>query len=405
MARTAVKLTRGAVSAICALTLAGTGGILVGQEQAPPAQAPPPGQAYQPPQQQPLSPQQLQDLVAPIALYPDPLLGQLLAASTYPLELIEAKQWLQQNSGLTGQALLDAARQQSWDPSVQALVAFPDVLNRLTSDVRWTTELGNAFLAQQPDVMAAVQRLRTQAQANGKLRSTPQERVVDQDQGGQSAVEIEPADPNVIYVPAYNPLYVWGPPVYGAYPALWYPEIGFGFGFGPGIEIGAFFGDWGGWGWGGWGWGFNWFGGGIFVNDRFFHRFGFHDWHGEGYGIRAWAHDPAHRLGVPYPNRDLAARFHSGERLGGGNFANREAFSNREGLANRDGFRSAPESRAGSPRFGSSQFEQHDFGAGHSAFGGIHNGGATRMESDHGAFSGGHFGGGGGHFGGGGRRR
>jgi hypothetical protein len=379
------------VSPPAALVLLATYGILFGQEPAPP-----PEQTSPPPQQQPLSPQQLDDLVAPVALYPDPLLGQLLAASTYPLELIEAQQWLQQNRGLTGQALVDAARQQNWDPSVQALVVFPDILGRLTSDIRWTTDLGNAFLAQQADVMAAVQRMRTRAQANGRLAPTPQQNVVTQNQGGQSVIEIQPANPNIVYVPSYNPLYVWGPPVFGVYPPLWYPGIDIGFGFGPGIEIGAFFGGWGGWGWGGWGWGFNWFGGGIFVNDRFFHRFGFNDWHGEGYGVRAWAHDPEHRLGVPYSNRGLAARYQGGERRGGGGFQNRE------------GFRSnGTEGRTAAPaqRFGGQGFEQHNFGSGHSAFGGIHSGGQTRMESDHGAFSMGHFGGGGGgHFGGGGRR-
>jgi hypothetical protein len=246
------------------MALVGMVGVLLAQEPAAPQQAPAPEQQQQ---QAPMSPQQLEDLVAPIALYPDPLLGQILAASTYPLELIEAQQWMQQNRNLTGQALIDAARQQNWDPSVQALVALPDVLNRLTSDVRWTTELGNAFLSQQADVMAAVQRMRSRAQANGKLQPTPQQNVVVQDQGGQQAIQIVPANPNVVYVPEYNPLYVWGPPVYGVYPPLWYPGIDIGFAFGPGIEIGAFFPGWGVWGWGGWGWGFNWFGGGLIASD------------------------------------------------------------------------------------------------------------------------------------------
>ena len=124
-----------------------------------------------------LTAQQLDNLVAPLALYPDPLLSQVLVAATYPLEVVEANQWLQDNRSLTGTALMDAAKQQNWDASVQALVAFPDVLARLNQDVRWTTDLGNAFLGQQKDVMAAVQRLRARAQANGKLTSTPQETV------------------------------------------------------------------------------------------------------------------------------------------------------------------------------------------------------------------------------------
>jgi len=257
-----------------------------------------------------LSAQQLDDLVAPIALYPDPVLSQAMVASTYPLELVEAEQWLRANSGLQGQQLMDAARQQDWDASVQAMVAFPEVLDRLTQNIRWTTDLGNAFLAQQPDVMAAVQRMRTQAQANGKLSSTPQETVTTATQGGQSAIEIMPTDPQVVYVPSYDPAYIWGPPVWGAYPALWYPP--FGFGFWPGINVGLCFGGWGGggWGgWGGWGWGPGWFGRGVFVNNGFFNHYGFHGGYGAGFGTGLWAHNPNHRLGVAYPNRALSARY------------------------------------------------------------------------------------------------
>src|SRR5208283_3447595 len=175
--------------------------------------APPPAQA----QGQTFAPQQLDNLVAPIALYPDPLLGQVLAASTYPVELVEAQQWLQANGNLHGQDLVDAAKQQTWDASVQALVAMPDVLAKLNQDIRWTTDLGNAFLAQPADVMAAVQRMRTRAQENGRLQSNAQETVTTENQGGQAAVEIQPADPQVIYVPSYDPSYIWGSPIWGAY--------------------------------------------------------------------------------------------------------------------------------------------------------------------------------------------
>src|SRR5580700_4207671 len=238
-----------------------------------------------------LTAQQLDNLVAPLALYPDPLLSQVLVAATYPLEVVEANQWLQQNRALTGTALMDAAKQQNWDPSVQALVAFPDVLTRLNSDVRWTTDLGNAFLGQQADVMAAIQRLRARAQANGKLRTTPQETVTTETQNGQTAIGIQPADPQVIYVPTYDPTYVWGPPAYGYYPSLFYPTYGFGFGFG--IPFGGFYAGWP--GWGGWGWGFNWFGHGLFVNGGFFGRYGygFGGYRGGFAGSRAWAHNYA----------------------------------------------------------------------------------------------------------------
>ena len=144
------------------------------------AQQPGPAQAPAPP---PLSPDQLNNLVAPIALYPDSLLSQILVASTYPLEVAEAGQWLQRNPGLQGSQLVDAARQQNWDPSVQALVVFPDVVNRLNADIRWTTDLGNAFLSQQADVMNAVQRMRVRAMAAGKLSSNSQQTVTTENGG------------------------------------------------------------------------------------------------------------------------------------------------------------------------------------------------------------------------------
>ena len=279
------------------------------------AQEPAPGQ-----QAPLLAREQLDDLVAPIALYPDPLLSQVLVASTYPLELVEAQQWMQSNQGLNGQQLTAAAREQNWDASVQALVAFPDVLGRLNQDLQWTTALGNAFLAQQADVMAAVQEMRARAQADGRLNSTPQQTVTTETQNGQEAIEIAPADPQVIYVPVYDPAYVWGPPVY-AYPPLFY--AGYGFGFGPGINLGFCFSGWGGWGWGGWGWGWgpNWFGRSVFVNRPFFDRYGFRGgaWAGGygGFGGRSlWQHDPVHRLGVSYPNRQLAGRYQSASLAG-----------------------------------------------------------------------------------------
>jgi hypothetical protein len=303
-------------------TLLGAGMLVWAQEQTP--TVPPPAQL--------LSAQQLCNLVAPIALYPDPLLGQILVASTYPLEVVEASQWLARNKHLSGQALLDAAKQQSWDPSVQALVAVPDALAKLNQDIRWTTDLGNAFLAQEADVMNAVQQMRTRAQANGMLASTPQQTVTTQVQAGQQVIVVQPADPQVIYVPWYDPIYVWGPPVYGYYPPLYYP--GFGFGFGLGFNLSFCFDGWGGWGY--WGWGPNWYGHTVFVNNIFFPHYGFHHGYGGGFEGRAhWAHDPVHRLGVPYGNQRVSARFGGpptasrnempagGSRLGAVQYANR----------------------------------------------------------------------------------
>jgi hypothetical protein len=376
------------IARACAVAV--TGAVMLAQE--PP---PPPADQQAPPAQM-LSPDQLDNLVAPVALYPDPLLSQILVASTYPLEIVEASQWLPQNKGLTGQALLDAARQQNWDASIQGLVAFPDVVARLNQDIRWTTDLGNAFLAQQADVMSAVQRMRAKAESNGKLKSTPQQTVNTENENGQSAITIEPVDPQVIYVPTYNPEWVWGPPLYGYYPPLFYPGIGIGFGFGPGIFIGGFFGGCCGWGAFGWGWGPNWFGHTILVNNYFLHRYGFHDFHGgEFRGTGVWAHDPGHRLGVPYPNRGLSDRY----RGGGGLPASR-------GFSRAPEARGAPAARGGGEHFGSPGFERQNPGANHSVFGGIHDGGQTRIQSDHGFSSmprsGGFGGGGGGGFHGGG---
>jgi hypothetical protein len=158
-----------------------------------------------------ISPQQLDDLVAPLALYPDPLLSQVLVASTYPMEIAECEQWVRDHPRWKPSKLMSEAKKQNWDPSLQGLVAFPDVLKQLTQNMNWTTQLGNAFLAQQADVMQAVQQMRAEAESKGTLRSTPQETVATQEQGGQPAITIEPTNPDLWYVPNYNPAYVWGP--------------------------------------------------------------------------------------------------------------------------------------------------------------------------------------------------
>ena len=175
-----------------------------------------------------ISAHDLANLVAPIALYPDALLAQVLVACTYPLEVVEAQQWLQRNAALPNRELLEEAQQQPWDPSVQVLVAFPGVLALLNRNVRWTTDLGNAFLAQQSDVMSAVQTLRAQARESGQPATTPQLTVNTEVQGDRSAIEIQPANPQIIYVPSYNPSVVWGAPDEGSYPALPYAGSGFG---------------------------------------------------------------------------------------------------------------------------------------------------------------------------------
>src|SRR5580704_13234750 len=381
------------------------------------AQAPPDAPANNPPPGQPLTSQQLDDLVAPIALYPDPLVGQVLAACTYPTEIVEADQWVKDHPKWKPSKLMDEAKKQKWDPSVQGLVAFPQVLTMLSQDVGWTTNLGNAFLAQQAEVMQAVQRMRAQAEARGKLTSTPQASVTPAEQNGQKVINIVPANPDVLYVPYYNPVWVWGPPLYGYfYPPLIYPGIDIGWGWGGGINLGLYFGGWGGWGWGGWGWSPDWYGGVIVLNHSFFHRYGFNHFHGDPMGHSTWAHDPGHRLGVPYGNRAVADRF--GGRTAGdvsrGGF-NRGGNEGRAGGGNEGRAGGGNEGRGGGQRFGSPGFEQRGYTNNHSVFGGYHDGGATRMQSDHGfssigggragGFGGGGFGGGGGFHGGGGGRR
>ncbi|MDP8980261.1 MAG: DUF3300 domain-containing protein [Acidobacteriota bacterium] len=210
------------------------------QQQAQQDYAPPPN----------FSPQQLDNLVSKIALYPDPLLAQIFAAASFPDQIQDAASWANQNRNLRGNELADAMSQANlpFDPAVQALIPFPAVLDMMARDLNWTSELGNAVLADRSAVMEAVQQMRRSAQDYGYLRSNQQMRVSDN--GG--AVEIEPADPSVIYVPVYDPYVVYAPPRPGYF-------IGGAIGFGPFYSIGVF----GGWGWGG---GFNWYNHAVFVN-------------------------------------------------------------------------------------------------------------------------------------------
>jgi hypothetical protein len=226
------------------------------QAQMPP---PPAGPAQQ--QFTPLPSDQLNKLVAPIALYPDALVAQILAASAYPTQIVEADRMVRDYPQLKGKDLAQEAEQQDWDPSVKALVEFPTVLANLDRNLSWTSELGQAYQNQQDDVMQAIQYMRHKAYDAGNLRTTPQERVY---QDGPN-VDIQPADPDTVYVPTYNPAYVYGYPV-GVWPGF-YPWWGVGFG-GPYISFGLGFPLWPflgfGWGWHGWGlgWGFH---GGIFF--------------------------------------------------------------------------------------------------------------------------------------------
>jgi hypothetical protein len=283
------------------LALAGTfvvillGSPAIAQNQPPPAPPPPAPAAA------PLTPAQLDQLTAPIALYPDALVGQILMAATYPLEVVEAARWMQQpaNAALKGDQLAAALLQQSWDPSVKSLVAFPQILKMMNGNLTWTEQIGDAFLAAQSAVMDSVQRLRQQAEAAGKLKSTSQ-MVVSTDGG---AIVIAPPDPNSVYVPVYNPSDVYGAWAYPDYPPDYFP------GYFPGVDIGPL--------------GFGWFDVGIVGALWGWNRC---DWGGHRINIDAgrfnalnrnhpaiasgaWQHDPSHRGGVPYRDPAVRARF------------------------------------------------------------------------------------------------
>ncbi|HMD33187.1 MAG TPA: DUF3300 domain-containing protein [Candidatus Acidoferrales bacterium] len=262
-----------------------------------------------------LTPDQLDDLVSPIALYPDPLIAQVLAASTYPLEVVQADRWVQANPNLQGTALTDAAQGQPWDPSVQALVIFPSVLSMMDKNLTWTTDLGNAFLAQEQDVMDAVQRQRQSAARSGNLASNQQQTVQNATESGKTVIVIQPAQPQVIYVPVYNPVVIWGAPRWHPWPPYWYPPrprvgiiIGTGpFGFFFTVPVTRYFHTWG--GWNSWGWGCGWGGRNVVINNNFYIMNNYRPPQGVlRNGRTAWAHNPNHRAGVPYPNRGVARR-------------------------------------------------------------------------------------------------
>ena len=278
----------------------------------PPASATPvtpaPSPAVVPPASSPaplLTNAQLAQLVAPIALYPDPLLAQILMASTYPLEVVEAARWVKipANQALTGDALTSALQAQSWDPSVKALVPFPRVLENLSDQLQWTEQLGNAFLAQQAELMAAVQSLRREAMAAGNLKQTPQCHCVIQTSG--EAISILPAEPQAVCVPVYTPV-VYGAWPYPVYPPFSFPiptgfayEPGFWIGFGPPVLLASFGRFWG-WGWVDWGHR------DIAVDPA---RFMLASGGRASFSGNVWVHDPAHRGGVAYGDPGTRARF------------------------------------------------------------------------------------------------
>jgi uncharacterized protein DUF3300 len=294
-----LQLARHVVAIICATLLIPSNSRLFAAQQQPTEQS------------VTIPADQLDSLVAPIALYPDPLLSQTLVASTYPLEIIQLQQWLERNKGLKGQALVDAVEKQPWDPSIQAMAALPDLAKRLADDIQWTTDLGNAFLAQQSDVMDAVQRMRAKAESNGTLASNDKQRVETEVENNKSVIVVEQANPDVVYVPSYNPAAVYGQPVY-PYPSIYYPS------YTPGAVFAASAISWGvgaamgaAWG-GGWGWGAGWGHNDIDINRN--NTFNRNTNISGARGGNTWQHNPQHRGGAPYANRATANRFGSNAR-------------------------------------------------------------------------------------------
>jgi hypothetical protein len=370
-------VVRGVLALICAGLLASGGTTLLAQ-QAPAAAPTAPEQAAG------LPPEQLDSLVAPIALYPDPLLAQTLAASTYPLEIIQLQQWLAKNPNLKDQALVDAVAKQPWDPSVQSMAAFPDVVQRLADDIQWTTDLGNAVLAQQGDVMDAVQRMRKRAKDKGALETTEQQKVETQVVETKEIIVIESANPEVIYVPSYSPTVVYGPPVY-PYPPIYYPP------YPPGAAFVSFsFGVMWGAAWGGSCCGCGWGGNDIDINiDNNFNRNT-----NINRGDNNWQHDSQHRGGAPYADKATANKY--GGTARGDSLSTRQASARQQqarGGAGTQQARGGP-SAGQQPRTGAGASSRPSTGTSSRP-----SGGASRSPSASPSSRGGGFGGSGGYSG------
>ena len=246
-----------------------------------------------------VSQEELDRLLAPIALYPDPLLSQVLMASTYPLEVVMASRWSKENPKVTGKALEDAMQKQPWDPAVKAMTSVPTVLERMGENLGWTQKLGDALLADQAAVMSTVQALRAKAQAQGNLKSTPEQTVRTEVQESKSVIVIEPAQPERMYVPTYDPYYAYGPwwysyPPYYMYPYGYYYAPGVA--FATGILVGAAI-------WGG----VNWGGGSVHIDHHKYNNF-----NRSNIGNGNWNHNVDHRKGVAYGNDKAAQRFNRG---------------------------------------------------------------------------------------------
>ncbi len=348
---------------------------------------------------------QLEALVAPIALYPDPLVSQILMASTYPLEVSEATNWLRSNGQLKGNALNNALQQQNWDPSVKSLVSFPPVLEMMGSQLSWTQNLGNAVLAQQSDTMSAIQALRAKAKKSGALQSNSQQTVSTQGSGSSEAIVIQPANPQVVYVPSYNPTIVYGPWPYPAYPPAAYYPPGYVastalLSFGVGMVVGTAL--WGGCHWGG--------GNSLTINNNNYNSFNNNtnrNWSGNSRGTSDWKPDTQRRnanIGGGGANRDAERdQLRQNLQRNGISGDDRSNPTNRD--ASRDGNRNAGQNdRSGDRNLSNRDDRQSNFRNDSNGFGDARgarfNGGGDRFGGGGARAGGEHFGGGGGFRGG-----
>lgn len=335
---------------------------------------------------------QLEALVAPIALYPDPLVSQILMASTYPLEVSEATNWLRSNGNLKGDALNNALKQQNWDASVKSLVSFPPVLEMMGSQLSWTQNLGNAVLARQSDTMSAIQALRAKAKKTGALQSNSQQTVTSQGSGSSETIVIQPANPQVVYVPSYNPTVAYGAWPYPAYPLVAYYPPGYVAGtallsFGVGMAVGAAL-------WDGCHWGGGYGGGSLTVNNNNFNNFNRNtnsNWSGNKNGTSDWKPDQQRRnanLGGGNANRD-AERDQLRQNLQ----KNGISGNDRSNPGNRDGDRNLSDRNSSARDNSPNNFRNDSSGFGDSR-GARFSGGDDRFGSGN-RFGGEHFGGGG----------
>jgi hypothetical protein len=336
--------------------------------------------------------EELDQMLAPVALYPDSLLTQVLMASTYPLEVVQADRWAKQNKDMKGDALAKALEAQPWDPSVKSLVNFPQVLTMMSEKLELTQKLGDAFLAQQKDVMDTIQNLRKKAEASGNLKTTKEQKVIVE----KETIIIESANPQVIYVPSYNPTVVYGAWAYPSYPPYPYYPPGYGVGaaFVTGVAVGA---AWG------YAWGHsNWHGGDVDIdvnrntniNSNINREKYKQQYQGKGQaGQGQWQHDASHRGGAAYRDQGTAQKYNRG--TGGEAAKSREAYRGRAEASRQDLSKGGADQFKGRQDAGQQGGQKMDRGSGSpgqtdrgGAFSGMDRGGsATRDFSNRGSSS------------------